>query len=67
MDARARRSLDDYIMGTNLTREDVVLHRCPQCLNERDVKMVYDMGGWFYEEAEPFCDHCELEMEIVED
>lgn len=67
MDSRMRRSLDSYIMGEHLTRREMVNHRCPKCKQEWRLPMVYDMGGWFYEEQEPFCTHCEIEMEIVEE
>lgn len=67
MDSRMRASLDSYIMGEHLTRTEVVLHRCPQCKGERQIPMLYDMGGWFYiDDDESFCGNCQVEMEEVE-
>jgi len=64
MDARMRASLDRYITGQHLTREEVVLHKCPKCGQEKQVPMLYDMGGWFYLNDDAFC--CSVEMKIVE-
>jgi len=59
--------LDSYIMGEHLTRMEDVLHRCPKCKQEWRIPMMFDMGGWFYQEVEPFCEQCETKMEVVEE
>jgi len=65
MDNRMRQSLDNYIMGTHLTREDMVPHKCIICGEARLIRMLYDMGGWFYiDDDDAFCHN--TEMEIIE-
>ena len=69
MDSYMRRQLDSYIMGEHIHYDGKVLHRCPQCKRESMVRMVYEMGGWFYpgnEEDEAYCFKCDKEMEIIE-
>ena len=51
------KGLDDHIMGVNLTRGELVWHKCPHCQSVRAIPMVYDMGGWFYDE-DTFCEYC---------
>ncbi len=70
MDAHMRQSLDNYIMGVNLTRTELVWHKCPKCGFRREIGMMYDMGGWFYhaveEEDKVECPECHIEMEVVD-
>lgn len=69
MDRQTRQSLDDHIMGVHQYHEDAVPHRCPQCKGERTLRMVFDMGGWFYhptDEDRVWCNKCQCEMEIIE-
>lgn len=66
MDSRMRASLDSYIMGEHLTRTEEVPHRCPKCKREKSIPMVFDMGGWFYDDDEAYCFKCNIEMEINE-
>lgn len=61
------RGLDDYIMGVHQRGENSVKHICPKCGAEKYIPMFFDMGGWFYRnEDEPYCENCEVEMEIKE-
>ena len=61
------KGLDDYIMGIHLTREDEVPHKCLKCGKERAVRMLFDMGGWFYPDDEEAAFCCGTEMQIIEE
>lgn len=64
MDSRMKRSLDSYIMGEHLTREEEVKHKCKSCGHTWVARMLYDMGGWFYlNDNDAFCPKCHKEYE----
>ena len=69
MDSRMRQSLDNHIMGVNLTRTEKVWHKCPSCNFKREIGMLYELGGWFYYPAEQEdlveCPECHIDMEII--
>ena len=54
-----KQALDNHIMGVNVQYSDLVDHECRFCGNKWTAPMVYDMGGWFYQNDDnAFCPNC---------